>query len=270
MSTSKQIADYQTDNVILWLDNEEPSYNAYIARIEKYGLFNASTVKRFVIDLWGHRTPDDLSMGRVRWGEVATALNSDIKPGLRIATIKLLNRGAGYHFFSDGALEFFNSKVYPNTRAAVDALGVTYGTLFVTSEQYDCNSPRLYSLRLFHHETKLIDTIGEFQAYRTLDRALSAMRAWAWDYIPVGDTTPEERGAGTPSPEIALNNQVMGALDTLGSGVTLDDFCALLGVPSPNEMNANPLGAAGAGEFTTVEDEINDLLDQLGFGRKSP
>lgn len=259
MSTSKQIADWQTDNVILWLDNEESYYNAYIARIEKYGLFNATSAKQFAIDLWGNRTPDDLSMGRVRWGEVATALNSDTKPGLRIQTIRTLNKAAGYYFFSDDTMAFFNCKVYPNTRGAANEDGVTVGTLFITSEQFDHNSPRLFAIRLFYHETKLIDTLGDFQAYRTLESALYAMRAWQWGNVPSPETRPEERGATCPAPEE----------DRSGSGITLDDFCALLGVPSPNESAPlpNPLGAAG--EFATVEDEINDLLDQLGFERRS-
>lgn len=224
MSTSKQIADWQTDNVILWLDNEEVYYNAYISRIEKYGLFNATSAKKFVYDLWGDRTPDNFGMSRVRWREVATAMNSDIKSGLRMQTIKALNKAAGQFFFAPETMAFFNSKTYPNTRAAVNDQGVIYGTLFVTSEQQDDFHPRLFTVRLFDHETKQINTIGEFQGYTTLESALWIMRTWQYGCVPVAEIKLEEKIA-VPSPTV----------DSL-PGIDL-------------------------------EDELNAILDQCGFGR---
>lgn len=56
----------------------------------------------------------------------------------RMSEIKAANRAAGYFFFSPDTMRFFNSRV---------ETGVIGGRYFITSEQYDENSPREYTAR---------------------------------------------------------------------------------------------------------------------------
>lgn len=79
---------------------------------------------------------------------------------------------AGGHFFDDGAMRFFNSRILWDSWAISG--GVIY---FVTSEQFDYNSPRLYSLRKGDlWNPRDTDTIGEFQQYETRAQAVYALR----------------------------------------------------------------------------------------------
>ncbi len=73
-----------------------------------------------------------------------------------IVTIQEIQRHARGHFFDDGATRFFNSR-YPQ-------LGYKVGdkAYFITSEQFDYNSPRYYTVRVLDYKTGVIDTIGEF------------------------------------------------------------------------------------------------------------
>lgn len=262
MSTSREIADYQTHNVCLWLDNVESDYLAYIARIEKYGLFTATTAKTFVHNLWGDRTPDNVGMSRVRWAEVARSMNGDTKCGLKISSIKMLNKQAGHFFFDRDSMDYFNSKVYPNTRALIDADGDAVGTLFVTSEQYNEHSPRLFTVRLFDHKTKQISDIGGFQAWRTLDRALSVMRCHE-----IGrDVRPAEVGKdeprcveNPPTPGLSINFLSDNFDASKAQGLTLGGLMEICGLTTPE------LDTIGSG--VDLEDDLDDLLNQLGFGK---
>lgn len=185
-STAGELAQYQTDLVCQWLDNDEPSYNAYIDRLERRGLFNASTAKRFVYNLWGNRTPEGSGMSRVRWGQVAEFLNSSpIEEGwiaMRIDELKRRNKRAGYYFFSRATMDYFQSIAYPNTRTVKNEEGIAVGVLFVTSEKQPHDSaPRLYTLRFYHiagDRVDQIDHLGEFQGFPTLERAILAMRRY--------------------------------------------------------------------------------------------
>ena len=47
---------------------------------------------------------------------------------------------------------------------------------FVSSEQYDYDSPRLYSVRAFNKKTGDIKTIGDFQEFKSKTKA----RDFAW------------------------------------------------------------------------------------------
>lgn len=94
------------------------------------------------------------------------------KPGpwKSIEEIRLANRKAGRHFFDADTLQFFSSSIY----------GEIYGgRFFITSEQ-DSNShytyPRKWSIRAASNNGASIDTIGEFQAYDTLEEAQQAVR----------------------------------------------------------------------------------------------
>ena len=76
-------------------------------------------------------------------------------------------RGFG-HWFDADTLRFFRSRVG----------GTAYNdgerAYFVSSEQYDWNSPRLYSVRCYIWATREIYTVGEFQAYASRNGAHAA------------------------------------------------------------------------------------------------
>lgn len=74
--------------------------------------------------------------------------------------LKLYARQHGSHFFDPDTMRFFRSRVGDKMYPAPD------GIYFVTSEQYDASSPRLYTVR-FMNEKGDISTIGEFQGYAT-------------------------------------------------------------------------------------------------------
>lgn len=80
----------------------------------------------------------------------------------------------GSHYFTPNTLRYFSSRVHRTV----------YGErFFVTSEQYDDESPRLYSIRSFTIDAQRgridFDTVGEFQAYDTRREAHSAARTLA-------------------------------------------------------------------------------------------
>jgi len=81
------------------------------------------------------------------------------------------------HFFSPGATRFFSSR-YPQT-------GIVRNNkaYFITSEQFDYESPRLYTVRVCDMKTGIVDTVGEFQQYRTRARAQSAINRIIKDAI---------------------------------------------------------------------------------------
>lgn len=74
------------------------------------------------------------------------------------------------HFFSPSTLEFFRSRILP-------AVTPTWGgeAFFITSEQFDDDAPRLYTVRKCR-EDGTIETVGEFQGYATEDDAARAVR----------------------------------------------------------------------------------------------
>ena len=95
-----------------------------------------------------------------------------------IEEIKARHKASGGHWFDPGSLRFFSSrlsrKVYP----------VNDGALFISSEQnkpvlistgWTKEGPRLYSIR-FCSDAGAIETIGEFQAYRSLTAARHAAK----------------------------------------------------------------------------------------------
>lgn len=97
-----------------------------------------------------------------------------------IAEIRAACAEAGCHFFERDTMRFFRSRV--ESKHAVQTYrddGEAYR--FITSEQFDDNSPRLFSVR----EVKLTPkhehrTIGEFQAYSTHNAAREALlKGWA-------------------------------------------------------------------------------------------
>lgn len=75
----------------------------------------------------------------------------------------------GSFWFCPTSMRFFS------TRLGQDVYG---GRYFITSEQFDYNSPRLYTIReVVLEDGKLfINTVGEFQGYRTRAQAVSAVK----------------------------------------------------------------------------------------------
>jgi hypothetical protein len=86
-----------------------------------------------------------------------------------ITDIKHANREAGKYFFSRDTMRFFNSCVSRKVHIGVG------GVFIVTSERFDEESPRLYTVCSFNPETGDVRLSGEFQAYATeLDAHLAA------------------------------------------------------------------------------------------------
>jgi hypothetical protein len=80
-------------------------------------------------------------------------------------SVKRANAALGHYFFSPDTMRFFRSRL-PHT--------VYYGRYFVTSEQFDYDSPRLYTIRVANPDGS-IDTVGEFQQYRSRSAAVNAI-----------------------------------------------------------------------------------------------
>lgn len=89
-----------------------------------------------------------------------------------IYSISDIERKAKGYFFSKDSMRFFRSRVLYEVFASVE------NVYFVTSEKYTSFSgpdgERLFTVRAFNIKSRSINTIGEFQAYETGARALSA------------------------------------------------------------------------------------------------
>lgn len=84
-----------------------------------------------------------------------------------IRQIEYANTNAGQHFFDPATMRFFRSRIASRT--------VINGRYFITSEQFDASSPRLYTIRRANDDGS-IDTVGEFQQYETVEAAKAAAR----------------------------------------------------------------------------------------------
>lgn len=78
------------------------------------------------------------------------------------------------HFFDTDAKRFFSSRIGQNAYRTANP----FKTLFTTSEQFvmynGYSERRKYSVRLYDSRTKNIDTVGEFQQYRSSREANTA------------------------------------------------------------------------------------------------
>ena len=85
---------------------------------------------------------------------------------LTITEMKRLNKEAGQHWFSEGAMKFFNTKIEakPNKN-----------NLFITSECPD-GGVRRYTIRRFNPETYEVETASEFWEFETLEEAKAARK----------------------------------------------------------------------------------------------
>lgn len=82
--------------------------------------------------------------------------------------LKQLARDCGNHFFSPGAMRFFNSRVSNN---------VWGNRYFITSERY-AEEPRRYTVREFAYNGGVltVDTVGGFQEFATMSEAIKRVR----------------------------------------------------------------------------------------------
>ena len=83
---------------------------------------------------------------------------------MRISEIIREHENSGRHFFSPGAMRYFNSRISSYTR----------GRLFISSERQDYETPRLYTVRRLEADGG-ISTVGDFQEYDSLYKAKKAL-----------------------------------------------------------------------------------------------
>ena len=76
------------------------------------------------------------------------------------------------HWFDADTMRFFNSRISSDLFYSPKK-GLIY---FISSEKYNYDSPRYYSVRSYEPKTGDIETIGEFQAYGTLGSAKTAAK----------------------------------------------------------------------------------------------
>lgn len=83
--------------------------------------------------------------------------------------VRKANKNAGYHFFSRDTMKFCNSKIY----------NYLYdGRYFITGESFEFKgdlSPERYTIREARPDGG-IDTVGDFQEYKTLKAAREAVK----------------------------------------------------------------------------------------------
>ena len=82
-----------------------------------------------------------------------------------LRTIREANAEAGFHFFAPSTMRFFRSR-----------LGKTVygGKYFVTSEQFNGDSERLYTIRQVDDKGS-VSTVGAFQGYASNREAVAAI-----------------------------------------------------------------------------------------------
>ncbi|AGY48396.1 hypothetical protein Slash_107 [Bacillus phage Slash] len=81
---------------------------------------------------------------------------------LSINEMKELNESVNGHWFDKGAMEFFNTVIETQPNKV---------NIFITSDRMELDMPKLYTLRWFNSETNQVETLSEFQEYKTLDAA---------------------------------------------------------------------------------------------------
>jgi len=80
---------------------------------------------------------------------------------------KTIYKKTGNHFFDRDTIEFWGSKIESE---------LYKNRCFITSENNFDSTARFYTVRRFGEDFKNIDTIGEFQAYKTKEEAQTAIK----------------------------------------------------------------------------------------------
>ena len=83
-----------------------------------------------------------------------------------MADVKEANRAIGHHWFEPSSMRFFRSRVGQTLYG---------GRYFISSEQFDDQSPRLYTVREVKPDGS-IGTVGQFQGHRSRDHALTVIK----------------------------------------------------------------------------------------------
>ena len=86
---------------------------------------------------------------------------------MTISEVKSIVRSNGYHFFDKDTMKYWGSRIETS---------VFKNGCFVTSEDNYDKTERLYTVRRFNGTS--INTIGEFQQYKTKDSARDAACAY--------------------------------------------------------------------------------------------
>ena len=89
---------------------------------------------------------------------------------MNIKQFKKLNKDENKHFFEPATLRFLNSKIESDF-IKPNIVNCKQG-FFITSEQYDNDTPRLYTIRQANFSNGNVDTIGKFQGYNTKKEAI--------------------------------------------------------------------------------------------------
>ena len=89
---------------------------------------------------------------------------------MTLINIGQVENAHGGHWFDASAKRFFNSRVAQTAELKDDK------AYFVSSEQFDYKSPRLYSVRVCDMKTGDIDTVGDFQQYETSRQAYAHIK----------------------------------------------------------------------------------------------
>ena len=82
-----------------------------------------------------------------------------------LGEFKRAYKATGMHFFDRKTMRFFNSRIES---------GLLKGKYFITSEQFDEKALRYYTLREIQPDLS-INTVGEFQQYKTKEAAKAAI-----------------------------------------------------------------------------------------------
>lgn len=83
-----------------------------------------------------------------------------------IENIKDANARAGYFYFSPDTMRFWHSRVSENTYESADGKR----TYLVTSDKPG-RDPRAYTVRVFDHETKAVESVSGFGEYASASGA---------------------------------------------------------------------------------------------------
>jgi len=85
---------------------------------------------------------------------------------LTMADVKRNNKTSGQSWFSPEAMRFFRTKIES---------GLLKQKYFVTSEQFEDDFSRLFTIRVYDSKTHQIHTVGDFQGYKTKDEAMEGV-----------------------------------------------------------------------------------------------
>lgn len=82
---------------------------------------------------------------------------------MTLEEFKELNKSIGNHWFKEGAMEFFDSKIHDFDEDS---------GFFITSEDSHIgSSKRLYTIRLANFQTGRVKTVGTFQEFDSITQA---------------------------------------------------------------------------------------------------